>query len=158
MTNLLALALVACVVPALAVADVQVECPPNMVLSETGCRPRAKAAKKSPAATHERALELVVVDPKQALALFEEACTKKHGAACLNVGRFHATGRHWATLKIVKDPVKASEYFARGCERRNGRACYHHAVLATDVAEGRRRAERGCKLGDGVACAQVGIL
>ena len=123
----------------------------------TGCVKRRKADKASPEAQYQAALDTLAKDPKQAFALFGDACKRNHAAACQNVASIYQSGRGRV---VTKDPKQAMKFYERACELGDGRSCQRRGndLMSTDAKVARGWLDKGCTKNDGTACAQLAFL
>ncbi|MCA9675404.1 MAG: sel1 repeat family protein, partial [Myxococcales bacterium] len=126
------------------------------------CVQKKKVKRKSPEDKYYEALEHLEGRAKnpsvaKAVALLEDACTRKLGEACTQLGFVYLRGRG-----VTADPAKAVEHYERACKLGDNDGCIGAAdVYATGVLgkidHGRaaKLLDGACKGGSGRACHEL---
>lgn len=97
-------------------------------------------------------------DRVAAVRLFDKACKKKHGPACMTLSLM-VDNKHF---KGTYSPPKAKELLKQACDAKDEQGCVHQILKGMDTEEGDKAAFEKfgarCKKGDQLSCKSLGWM
>jgi TPR repeat protein len=106
-----------------------------------------------------RAGDSVAEDDTRAAAIEEAACSSGDAEACADVGDDHDKG-----YGLAKDEESALKFWTRACEGGSGYGCFcqglaiQNGTSENDIENAIEVFDKGCRLGGGEACDELGRL